>query len=244
MAMASEFSGAAPKPPLNFNKMLAVAVVVHVVALLAIVLWPSVSVKEIPVRSMNITLGAPDMKQVVKAAPVAAPKPVSSKPKPKTKPKQPVKPQPKSRPKVQAKPEAIAPAPVKAEVKPKPIIAAPSQFVRRPAEQSTAQPASNESPAEAKARYEQTISAWLQRHRVVPEAARTLGQHGSPVVRVRINRQGAVIYFAVERSSGYQLIDQAAMDMVRRSNPFPTPPAQYPGGQLLEFLMPVTFNLR
>ncbi len=237
MAIASEYSGEAPKPPLNFNKMLGVAAVAHVVALLAIMLWPRTSVEEIPVRTLNITLGAPDMKPVMRSAPVpvAAPKPAPPKPKAKALPK------PKPVPKVAPKPEAKKPAPVKAKAKP--VIAAPSQFVRRPAAQAEAQ-AKDESPAEAKARYEQTISVWLQRHRIVPEAARTLGQHGSPVVRVRINRQGAVIYFAVERSSGYQLIDQAAMDMVRRANPFPTPPAQYPGGQLLEFLMPVTFDLR
>jgi protein TonB len=207
--------------------------------LLAIMFWPRAAVEEIPVRTLNITLGAPDMKQVVqsKPAPVSAPKPAPPKSKVKVEP-----PKPKPLPKVKPKPEAKKPAPAK-KAPSKPMIAAPSQFVRKPAVQAEAV-ARNESPAQAKARYEQTISAWLQRHRVVPEAARTLGQHGSPVVRVRINRQGAVIYFAVERSSGYELIDQAAMDMVRRANPFPTPPVQYPGGQMLEFLMPVTFDLR
>lgn len=109
----------------------------------------------------------------------------------------------------------------------------------------TVGPAAGQSDAETiKARYEQKISAWLQQHRIYPPMAKQLGQHGQPVLRLRIDRSGDVKFFTVDRPTGYQLIDEAALDMVRRASPFPAPPEDYPGGAMLEFLIPVKFDLR
>ncbi|MAR57130.1 MAG: hypothetical protein CMM93_08115 [Rickettsiales bacterium] len=92
-------------------------------------------------------------------------------------------------------------------------------------------------------RYEQKISAWLQRHKTYPSMARQLGQHGTPIVRIRIDRQGNVKFSSIDQSSGYQMIDRAALDMVKRANPLPAAPSEYPGGALLEFKIPVQFKL-
>lgn len=96
---------------------------------------------------------------------------------------------------------------------------------------------------EIRVRYEQTISTWLAAHKQYPAAARQLGQQGRPVVRVRIDRGGNVKFSSVDTPTGHQLIDEAALDMVRRANPFPVPPIGYPGGALLEFLIPISFDL-
>jgi protein TonB len=100
------------------------------------------------------------------------------------------------------------------------------------------------SAKEIKAKYEQKISQWLAKHKHYPAAARMLGQHGKPVLRIRIDRQGNLKFSSVEQSSGFRLIDDAAIDMAKRANPLPTPPANYPGDKLLEFLIPVTFELQ
>ena len=96
------------------------------------------------------------------------------------------------------------------------------------------------SEQEIRARYEQTISAWIEQHRIYPASAR--GREGRAVVRVRIDRQGYVRYYALEESSGTDALDRAAVDMIRRANPVPAVPADYPAGNLIEFLIPMTFE--
>ncbi|MCI5050538.1 MAG: TonB family protein [Rickettsiales bacterium] len=97
---------------------------------------------------------------------------------------------------------------------------------------------------EIRRRYEQTISQWIAKHKVYPAGALLLGQHGEVIIRLRIDRAGNVKYSSVERSSGYKLIDRAAIDMVRRANPVPAVPSNYPPGALLEFLIPARFDLQ
>lgn len=114
----------------------------------------------------------------------------------------------------------------------------PRQFVREvPA------PASVKNSA-AVLRYEQTISLWVQKFKLYPEEARKQGMEGETVVRVRIDRQGNVRHYILERSTGHSELDRAAIDMIRRANPVPAVPADYPAGELLEFLIPVNFRLQ
>ena len=65
---------------------------------------------------------------------------------------------------------------------------------------------------------------------------------GRAIVRMRINRAGYVRYYALEESSGNAALDAAALAMIRRANPMPTPPSNYPAGNLIEFLIPINFE--
>lgn len=97
--------------------------------------------------------------------------------------------------------------------------------------------------AEIMSRYTQLISLWIQKFKVYPEEARLQGLKGSTVVRIRIDRRGTINYYALERSTGIILLDQAAIDMIRRANPVPAVPSDYPAGESFEFLIPVNFSL-
>ncbi len=90
-------------------------------------------------------------------------------------------------------------------------------------------------------RYEQHISTWIEQHKLYPAAA--AGREGKAVVRMRIDRMGFVRYYALEQSSGNDILDLAAVDMVRRANPVPAAPANYPAGALIEFLVPISFKV-
>lgn len=91
-----------------------------------------------------------------------------------------------------------------------------------------------------RSRYEQQISVWIERHKIYPqEAGRATGR---VVLRVRVDRQGYVRYYAVERGSGNAYLDRAAIEMVRRANPVPAAPSNYPAGNLIEFLIPILFE--
>lgn len=91
-----------------------------------------------------------------------------------------------------------------------------------------------------RARYELEISSWIQRHKYYPAAAG--GREGRAVVRMRIDRAGNVRYYAIEQSAGMTALDDAALDMIRRANPVPAVPENYPAGSLVEFLIPITFK--
>ena len=91
-----------------------------------------------------------------------------------------------------------------------------------------------------RARYEQEISGWIQQHKLYPASAG--GREGRVVVRMRIDRAGNVRYYAIEQSSGLRVFDDAALDMIRRANPLPAVPVNYPASNLVEFLIPISFK--
>ena len=73
------------------------------------------------------------------------------------------------------------------------------------------------------AKWERQISAYFELHKRYPKTEKIKG------VRVKVslvlNRLGHVVSLAIAESSGDPLFDEAALDMVRRSDPVPRPPA-------------------
>ncbi|OYW13925.1 MAG: hypothetical protein B7X02_01120 [Rhodospirillales bacterium 12-54-5] len=115
----------------------------------------------------------------------------------------------------------------------------PQRFVRETtAPQAAAAPTAAQAAETVRARYEQQISAWVARH----YPADTRGLQGRIVVRVRIDRTGNVRYYGVEESSGNAASDNAATDMIRRANPMPAVPDDYPAGSLIDFIIPISFK--
>ncbi len=127
----------------------------------------------------------------------------------------------------------------------------PRQFVRSmPAEKTagkgdgTVLGNSEDAKAAIKTRYEQTISLWIQKFKIYPDSARNQEMQGNTIVRIRIDRRGNIRYSALEASTGYDELDRAAIDMVRRANPVPAVPDSYPDGEMFEFLIPVKFQIQ
>ena len=120
----------------------------------------------------------------------------------------------------------------------------PQQYVRESgaavAELTKLGGGTGESAQVIRERYEQQISGWVGRHKMYPPEAG--GREGRAIVRMRIDRTGYVRYYAIEQSSGIAAIDAAAIDMIRRANPMPAVPENYPSGALIEFLIPITFR--
>jgi periplasmic protein TonB len=95
----------------------------------------------------------------------------------------------------------------------------------------------------ARVRYEELLFAWMNRHKEYPMLAQRRGLQGGGVVRVRIDRQGRVLDRALVKGTGEAMLDQAALDMVRRSDPFPAVPDAYAGASF-EFVAPIEYRLR
>ena len=244
----------------DFLKMLALALLVHALAFGASALWPSDKVTNIPVRAISFKLGGASRAVAPTPPPptdVAAPVMQASA----TWQATPNTPAPVTPPPLQPLlNSAVAPAP-KPALQPKPaakagaapaIASLPQQYVREVGSAPQPQPvataanppatvgAGDQSPQAVRTRYTQEISSWIMRHQLYPMEAG--GREGRAVVRVRIDRAGNVRYYAIEESSGSRILDAAALDMIRRANPVPVVPANYPAGNLVEFLIPITFS--
>jgi TonB family protein len=96
---------------------------------------------------------------------------------------------------------------------------------------------------ELKSKYERLLSGWVDRHKIYPDAAYQKNLEGNVVLRLRINRKGYVIIKSIETSSGHDVLDKTVLETVSRASPMPVVPEEYPGGQHLEFLIPIEFRL-
>lgn len=117
------------------------------------------------------------------------------------------------------------------------------QYVRAGEEAPVPAAPTDEKGTAIKTRYEQMVTAWVQKFKNIPDEARAQGLQGETIVRVRTDRRGNVRYYMLERSTGHAALDRAAIDMIRRANPVPAVPNDYPPGDTVEFLIPVSFRL-
>jgi protein TonB len=87
------------------------------------------------------------------------------------------------------------------------------------------------------------ILALLERNKRYPEAAQSRHQQGTAQVFFSLDRQGRVIDSRVVRSSGASALDDEALALLRRAQPFPAPPPELPGPRI-EVTVPIRFNLK
>jgi protein TonB len=86
--------------------------------------------------------------------------------------------------------------------------------------------------------YNALVFGHLQRFKRYPRDAR--GAAGTTVVKFVLNRSGEVLESAVTKSSGNAVLDREALEILRRSSPFPPFPAAKPGARDT-YVAPVNF---
>jgi protein TonB len=90
--------------------------------------------------------------------------------------------------------------------------------------------------------YAARVRAWLESNKTYPKAARMRKQQGVARLVFVIDRSGHVLECRLVGPSGYALLDQEALAMVARSDPFPAPPHTIKG-ERIELDAPVEFSL-
>lgn len=90
--------------------------------------------------------------------------------------------------------------------------------------------------------YFSLLIAWLNQHKDYPPAVKKKRQQGTVVLAFSIDRSGTVLTSRVQESSGYPLLDQAALDMLARANPLPAMPDSMPR-QRLRLAVPIEYSL-
>ncbi len=139
----------------------------------------------------------------------------------------------------------ITKPPTTADLPPQPLSPPPS--APSVAAMTTADIAS--APAEAPGREEtvspaalrtwrQALVAQIERHKQFPISAR--GQSGASSVAFSIDRDGHLTDVRLVASSGSADLDQASLDLIRRAQPFPAPPAGL-GAKELTFVTPIRY---
>ena len=95
----------------------------------------------------------------------------------------------------------------------------------------------------ASADYLALLRSWLERHKEYPRRAQLRRQEGTALLYFVMDRQGRVLSYRLQRSSGYPILDGEVEEMIRRAQPLPAVPSSF-GGASLEFVIPVQFHLR
>ena len=108
---------------------------------------------------------------------------------------------------------------------------------------ASAPPAPTQLPAtKAAVTWQGLLLARLERTKRYPLVARSRGEQGGVVLHSTMDRSGAVLTANIQKSSGYVLLDQESLAMVRRAQPLPRPPADIPGDPV-DLVVPVEFFL-
>lgn len=94
----------------------------------------------------------------------------------------------------------------------------------------------------AQVSWEGRLAAHLQRHKRYPHIARSRREEGVALVRFQLNREGELLEFELERSSGSVLLDREVRGLLRRAQPLPKPPKTV-RGEVIELVLPIEFAL-
>lgn len=86
--------------------------------------------------------------------------------------------------------------------------------------------------------YLSLIISKIERNKRYPPLARRNGIEGMVKVKFSIDQNGALLGLAIERGSGFELLDQEALSMVRRASPFPPPEKNF------ELSLTIVFRLK
>jgi protein TonB len=89
--------------------------------------------------------------------------------------------------------------------------------------------------------YQAKLAAHLRRFRIYPAEAEARGLTGVAMVSFTVRRDGGLAAVRLTRGSGYAVLDDAALAMVRRAAPFPPMPETI-SSSTLSIAVPVSFD--
>ncbi len=184
-------------------------------------------------------------KPVEPVAPAAPPTPEPIKPPPK--PPTPVK---QSTPSpVQAPPKVESPSPVAPVVTEEnspvtAVITASEPKTEAPVKVAPVEPSPTPpvDTQQERNQYGALLASEIAKHKQYPILAKRTRQQGNVILQVQITSLGKLIAAQVYQSSGYELLDSQAMEMVKKATPFSHPPSAL-GERDLTLLVPVSFRL-
>jgi len=211
----------------------------------------------------NIHFDAAKIPEVLEIQLVKQPAPPPpAPPQPVQPPAEVVEPQTQVTPKPTPKPVVKqTPSPIVQEAKPiteTPIItAAPEVIAAKPAPerpapthtQPVAEPVKEAPPMPSQAeidnatgRYGNALWNAVSKHKKYPKIAQMRGWQGEAIVELELDGSGKLKSKKITQSSGYEVLDKQALEMVEKAIPFPTPPEAL-RNSTFTIVIPVPFKL-
>ena len=90
---------------------------------------------------------------------------------------------------------------------------------------------------------EATLLAHLQKYKKYPQSAQSRGKEGLNRLRFVVDGEGNVLSFELVGRSGNADLDRATLDMIRRAQPLPKPPADMLNNGSIEIVAPFVYSL-
>jgi protein TonB len=235
----------------RYSGSLLLVLAVHAIAIIVALRWPTSQAIELPPPAMMVELAPvpepapPPPPKVVQPPTPPAPEeqlpipPIAEAPKPEIAIPKPVKPKPKPQP----------PKPVKKVEPPKEDKPADEKPVDTPpttakAEKSAApQQAAPAPPSTALPTWQGDLLRHLSKFKHYPENARSQGKQGINRLRFVVDGEGRVLSYELASGSGNASLDRATLEMIRRAQPLPKPPAELLNNGTLEVVAPFVYSL-
>jgi protein TonB len=238
----------------RYSGSLLLVLAVHAVAIVVALRWPASQAIELPPAAMMVELAPepvpapppppavvqppppPEPEEQIPEPKVAeAPKPEIAVQKPVEKPKPKPKPQP---PKPIKKPEPPQEKPAEEKPVDTPPTTAKVEKSAAPTPPSQPSPPSNALPS-----WQSDLLRHLAKFKKYPEDARRRGMQGVSRLRFVVDAEGNVLSYSIASSSGSPALDRATMEMIRRAQPLPKPPAETLNNGTIEILAPFVYSL-
>lgn len=144
------------------------------------------------------------------------------------------------KPKPQPKPKPPQPKPPEPEIKPP---QEPAPVAARDEKAAAPQKAPASAPTKAQASWQSKLLGHLAKYKRYPEDARRRGFEGVNRLRFVLDGNGKVLSYALVGKSGSASLDRATLEMIRRAQPLPAPPADMLQNGQLEIVAPFVYSL-
>jgi protein TonB len=147
----------------------------------------------------------------------------------------------------QSEPVAEPPPPQPTEViaiAPKPNVAPPVQTVPAPTPvKQEPPPVTNQADVEdARSKYGNSLWGAISKHKKYPKIAAMRNWQGEAIVELELDGNGKLKSKKIIQSSGHEVLDKQALEMVEKALPFPAPPDVLRGNNFT-ITVPVPFKL-
>jgi protein TonB len=90
--------------------------------------------------------------------------------------------------------------------------------------------------------YSNLLSREFAKHKQYPRMAQMRGWQGTAKVELHVDANGSVTSSSISESSGFEILDKQALEMVRKATPLPQPPEALRGREFT-IIVPVAFRL-